>query len=431
MPQRPARNAAWKRWRRREARLRSHQHKPHTNTTFPNLQETARPALWQRGTTEMKKILRDLGPVYVVGVGWHRYQRGSETPYVTLGLQAIRCALNDAGIGFENVDSTYVGTALLGMAPGRAMLRHLGSSNHPLVHIENASASGSAAFRHACIEVGAGMAEVSLVVGVDKPKSPWQRASTGIPSLAEDAVAPFTHFALLTNAYAHAHNVSAEDVAQVAVKNHANGALNPNAHRRQPRTLEEILDGKRVSGTLTALQCCPVGEGAAAVLVASESAIKRLRIAGSKPVRVTASASSVEMAGQGGADAAITGDTVADALAQSSRAPIDVDVLELHDAFTIEELQYVEAMGICKPGEAIHLLREGAFNIGGQVAVSPSGGLIAMGHPLGPTGVGQIGELALQLRHDAGARQQPDARTGLAHMVGIGAVCYVHMLERP
>ena len=90
----------------------------------------------------MKKLLRDLKPIYVVGVGWHRYQRGSDTPYVTLGLQAIRCALDDAGIEFENVDSTYVGTALLGMAPGRAMLRHLGSNKHPLVHIENASASG-------------------------------------------------------------------------------------------------------------------------------------------------------------------------------------------------------------------------------------------------------------------------------------------------
>jgi acetyl-CoA acetyltransferase len=378
----------------------------------------------------MKKILRDLEPVHVIGVGWHRYQRASDTPYVTLGLEAMRGALNDAGISFADVDSTYMGTALLGMAPGRAMLKHLGSNSHPLVHIENASASGSAAFRHACIEVGAGMAEVSLVVGVDKPKSPWQRANTGISSLAEEAIAPFTHFALLTNAYASAFHISAEDVARVAVKNHANGALNPNAHRRQPRTLEEILGGKRISGTLTALQCCPIGEGAAAVLVASESAIKRLDIATSKPVRVTACASSVEVAGQDGADAAITGATIADALAQSGRAPTEVDVLELHDAFTIEELQYVEAMGICKPGEAIHLLREGAFNIGGQVAVSPSGGLIAMGHPLGPTGIGQIGELALQLRHEAGARQQPGARIGLAHMVGIGAVCYVHMLER-
>jgi acetyl-CoA acetyltransferase len=108
-----------------------------------------------------------------------------------------------------------------------------------------------------------------------------------------------------------------------------------------------------------------------------------------------------------------------------------VDLFELHDAFTIEEAQYVEAAGICQPGKYFALLRQGAFDIGGQCAVSPSGGLIAMGHPIGPTGVGQIGELALQLRGAAGARQHPGARVGLAHLVGLGGVGYAHVLVRP
>jgi acetyl-CoA acetyltransferase len=110
-------------------------------------------------------------------------------------------------------------------------------------------------------------------------------------------------------------------------------------------------------------------------------------------------------------------------------APTALDVVELHDAFTIEEVLYVEAMGLCKPGQAIPALKAGEFHIGGRVAVSPSGGLIAMGHPIGPTGVGQIAEIALQLRGEAGQRQQPGARTGLAHMVGVGAVCYAHVLS--
>lgn len=381
----------------------------------------------------MPKTLKDLRPVYVVGVGWHRYQPLSETPYVLLGLPAIRAALADAGIAWTDVESSYIGTGLLGMAAGRAMLKHLGTTGRPLVHIENASASGSAAFRHSCIEVAAGIADVSLVIGVDKP-GPIQRAftKTGIGNLADDAVVPFTHFALLTNEYAHRHGVKPEDVALVAVKNHRNGSLNPHAHRQQARSLEEILGGKPVSGTLTALQCCPVGEGAAAVIVASEEAIKRLGIDPAKAVRVTGAAASSEMAGAAAtADAAITKDTIADALKQAQIAPSQVDVLELHDAFTIEELHYVEAMGICKPGQAIHMLKEGAFDIGGQMAVSPSGGLIAMGHPIGPTGVGQIGEIALQLRGTAGPRQHKGAKVGLAHMVGLGAVCYVHVLQRP
>ena len=381
----------------------------------------------------MAKTLKELRPVYVVGVGWHRYQPLSDTPYVMLGLPAIRDALADAGVAWTDVESSYVGTGLLGMAAGRAMLKHLGATGRPLVHIENASASGSAAFRHACIEIASGIADVSLVVGIDKP-GVVQRAftKTGIGNLADDAIVPFTHFALLTNEYANRHGVAPQDVALVAVKNHRNGALNPHAHRQQERTLEEILGGKPVAGTLTALQCCPVGEGAAAVIVASEEAIKRLGIDPARAVRVTAAAAASERAGAyAAADTAITKDTIADALTQAQVAPKEIDIIELHDAFTIEELQYVEAMGICKPGEAIHLLKEGAFNIGGQCAISPSGGLIAMGHPIGPTGVGQIGELALQLRGDAGRRQHKGAKIGLAHMVGLGAVCYVHVLQRP
>jgi acetyl-CoA acetyltransferase len=381
----------------------------------------------------MAKTLKDLRPVYVVGVGWHRYQPLSDTPYVMLGLPAIRQALSDAGIAWPDVESSYIGTGLLGMAAGRAMLKHLGATGRPLVHIENASASGSAAFRHACIEVAAGIADVSLVIGIDKP-GPVQRAltKTGIGNLADDAIVPFTHFALLTNEYAHRHGVKPEDVALVAVKNHRNGALNPNAHRQQARSLDEILGGKPISGTLTTLQCCPVGEGAAAAIIASEDAIKRLGIDPGRVVRVTASAAASEGAGaHATADAAITKDTIADALHQAGLAPNAVDVLELHDAFTVEELHYVEAMGVCKPGQAIHLLKEGAFDIGGQMAVSASGGLIAMGHPIGPTGVGQIGEVALQLRGEAGARQHKGAKVGLAHMVGLGAVCYAHVLQKP
>ena len=380
----------------------------------------------------MPRKLTDNRAVYVVGVGWHRYQPASETPYVMLGIPAMRMALEDAGIAFDQVDSAYVGAALLGMAAGRPMLKHLGATGLPLVHIENASASGSAAFRHACIEVASGMADVSMVIGVDKP-APVRRAGgeTGIPHLADDAIVPFTHFALLTNEYAHRHGVSPEDVALVAVKNHRNGSLNPHAHRQKERSLDEILGGKRVSGSLTALQCCPVGEGAAAAIVASQEAIERLGRDMSRAVRVTASAASSERAAQfGGADAAITGDTMKAALAQAGRKATEVDILELHDAFTIEELHYVEAMGVCEPGQAIHLLKEGAFDIGGRMAVSPSGGLIAMGHPIGPTGVGQVGEIAMQLRGEAGPRQHKDAKVGMAHMVGVGAVCYVHMFER-
>lgn len=381
----------------------------------------------------MPRTLKDLRPVYVVGVGWHRYQPLSETSFVDLGLAAVRGALKDAGLEWPAVETAYVANALLPMAAGRPILRHLGATGLPLVHIENASASGSTAFRHACIEVASGLCDVSLAVGVDKPTQVVRaERMTGIQHLADDAIVPFTHFALLCDQYARRNGTAVEDIALVAVKNHRNGAKNPHAHRQQERSLEEVLGGRPVSGSLTPLQCCPVGEGGAAVIVASEDGIKRLGLDAGRAIRVTASAARSQRVYEDDTryDANLTGETTRLALREAGIGPDQLDIVELHDAFTVEELEYVEAIGICRDGEAIPLLKEGAFDIGGKCAVNPSGGLIAMGHPIGPTGIGQIGEIVLQLRGEAGARQHRGASVGLAHMVGVGAVCYVHILQK-
>ena len=380
----------------------------------------------------MSKNLNALRPVYVVGVGLHRYQPLSDTPYVDLGLTAVRAALADGGIPWEANEATFFGTGLLGMAAGRAMLRHLGATGSSVVHLENASASGSAAFRAACVEVASGLADVALAVGVDKP-GPVTHAfrHTGIDSLAEDLISLPSHFALVTSEYMSRHDVSVEDLARVAEKNHGNGAKNPFAHRQKARSIDDILSSKPVSGALTALQCCPVGEGAAAVFVMSADAVKRLGVAPDRPVRIASSVTRSEVVNdQVSEDARLTGTTVRQALADAQISALDLDVIELHDAFSIEELLYVEEMGMAPLGQASDAMRDGAFHIGGSCAVSPSGGLIAMGHPIGPTGIGQVVEIATQLRHKAGPRQQPDARFGLAHMCGLGTVCYAHVLTR-
>jgi acetyl-CoA acetyltransferase len=381
----------------------------------------------------MGKTLQDLRPVYVVGIGLHPYQKMSATPYVALGLTAIREALNDAKLGWPSVEAAYHGTALLGMAPTRTMLRHLGASGIPMMQIENASASGSTAFRQAVLDVASGVSDVALAVGVDKP-APVTLAATrnGIESLEGDRVAAFTHFALLSQVYASKHGVAAEDIAQVAVKNSRNGALNPNAQRREAKTLAEVMQGPPIAGALTPLQCCPIGEGAAAVIVASEAAIAQHGLDRSRAMRVVSSVLRSERANEDAIsfDAVLTRETMDQMYAETGLKPGDLDVIELHDAFAVEEIFYLEAMGICGSGEAPRWLKDGAFDIGGQVAVSPSGGLLAMGHPIGPTGVGQIAEVARQLRGEAGARQHKNARRGLAHMVGVGAVCAVHVLAR-
>jgi len=382
----------------------------------------------------MAMTLKDLRPVYVAGIGFHRYQFLSETPYVTLGLTAVRAALTDAGLAWPAVESAYFAKALLPMAPGRAMLRHLGDHGLSIVHVENASASGSAAFRHACMEIASGLADIALVVGVDKPMPVGRAESLArIGSLADDAIAPFTHFALLADAYAHRTGASVEDIALVAVKNHRNGSKNPFAQHQKERTLDEILGGKKIAGGFTSLQCTPVGEGAAAVIVASEEGLRRQGLGLDRAVRVASSAARSQHLYDDATryDAMLTQETAGIALAQAQISATELDVVELHDAFTVEEVEYVEAMGLCPDGQAVPMLKEGAFDIAGRCAVSPSGGLISMGHPIGPTGVGQIGEITRQLRGEAGPRQHPSARTGLAHMVGVGAVCYVHVLQRP
>lgn len=370
---------------------------------------------------------------YVIGVGLHPYQAPSQIPYTHLGLTAVRAALADADITWPAVESAFVGTALVGAAAGRPMLRHLGASGLSVTQVENASASGSSAVRQAWLEVASGAADVAIAVGVDKPamRSDGYRES-GIVDLADGLIAPPTHFALLLEQYGRRYGVSAEQIAHVAVKNHRNGAANPNAARRQLLSTEEVLAATPIAGALTKYQCCPVTEGSAAVIIASDEAIARLGVNRSRSVRIAASTQRSEELYDADLfpDAELTRATTAQALAEAGITFRDLDVVEVHDAFAIEELVYIEAIGLSEPGRAAVDVAAGEFDIGGRCAVSASGGLLSMGHPVGPTGVGQIAEITAQLRGEAGTRQQPGARIGLAHMLGIGTVCIEHVLVK-
>lgn len=383
----------------------------------------------------MSRLLRERD-VYVVGIGMHRYQFPSDTPYVTLGLAALREALTDANVTWPQVQSAVVGTAALGMAAGRVMLRHLGSTGLEVAQVENASASGSTAFRMACLQVASGERDVALAVGVDK-FGDGRRAvlKDGISPLSPTAHVPLVKFALLARRGLREGGLKLEELAAVAVKNHGNAALNPYAQFRKPRTLEQVLQSAKVAGELTALQCTPRGEGAAAVIVASGDAIRRLGLDRSRAIRVLSSAATSERLPEdapSGMPALVDLVRVssAQALEAAGVGPRDLDLVELHDAFSIEELLYTEAIGLCGHGEGADFLRRGASAIGGECAVNASGGLIAMGHPLGPTGVGQVAEITRQLRGEAGERQHAGARLGLAHMIGLGSVAVAHVLAK-
>lgn len=374
-------------------------------------------------------------PVYAVGIGLHPYQFPTETPYVTLGLTAVREALSDSGLAWSDIPSAVVGTAGIGMATGRVLFRHLGSTGLEVQQVENASASGSTAVRNACLQLASGEHDVVLALGVDKFGDGRRAAlKDGLVPLSPSAHIPLVKFAMLGRRLMRERGLTAQDLALVAVKNHGNAALNPYAQFRKPRTLEQVLGSARVAGDLTALQCTPRGEGAAAVVLASEAGMRRLKIDRSRAVRILSSVSSSETLAAG----VTSSPPIIEMVRSSARAafeaagvdPRELDLLELHDAFTIEEIVYSEVMGICEPGEGLDYLRRGDSQIGGRCAVNASGGLLGMGHPIGPTGVGQIAEIVRQLRGEASGRQHPNARLAMAHMIGLGSIAVAHVLSK-
>lgn len=370
--------------------------------------------------------------VYVAGIGLHPYQFPSDTPYTHLGLTAVRGALADAGLDWKQVQSAYVGTTSIGMAAGRVMFRHLGSTGLSVTQVENASASGSFAFRQACMEVAHGISDVVLAVGMDKHGDGRRAANKdGLERLSDTATIPAVKFALMARSYLRERGASIESMAKVAVKNHGNASRNPYAQFRKPRTLEQVLASPKVAGDLTVQQCCPRGEGAAATLLVSGRALKRLGLDPKRCVRVRASLANSERDettyGQGPID--LVHSSAQAALEAAGIGATQLDLLELHDAFSVEELLYSEAVGVCAPGEGAAYLERGDSQIGGRCAINASGGLIGMGHPLGPTGIGQIAEITRQIRGEAEGRQHPNARWGMAHMIGLGSVAIAHVLS--
>ena len=379
------------------------------------------------------QTLNDMRPVYVIGVGMHKYQFASDTLYIDMGLTAVRGALSDAGIEFPQIESAYIGCTGIGMAAGRIMFNHLGSTGLACTQVENASASGSSAFQMAVLEVAAGRRDVALAVGVDKYGDQLRAvAKEKVNRLSDTASIPLVKYAIMAEYLKKEKGLSADDLARVASKNHTNASKNPFAQFQKPRSVEQVLASTLVAGTTTSLMCCPRGDGAAAAIVASEDAIRRLGINGGKPIRVTASVLQSERPQVGREIPSVTlAQRVAEmTYAEAGITPDALDVVELHDAFAIEEILYTETFGLAPKGEGQHFLRDGGSAIGGKCCVNSSGGLIGQGHPLGPTGLGQIHEVTRQLRGENGERQQPDAKIGMAHMIGLGSISIAHILQK-
>ncbi len=377
--------------------------------------------------------------VAVLGVGMHRFGTWADRSNKDLLRDAGLAALEDAGIGFDRVGTAYVGYIFDGVMSGTRAMKEFGLTGVPILHVEAASATGACAFREACRAVASGEVEIAMAAGYDKMTAMIQQSGGGLAGQEmDDVILPAGFFAMWATRRMHERGTRPEHLAKIAAKNWNNGAKNPMSQRQadRPITAEKVLGSRMVAWPLTTMMSCPIGDGAAVAIVGSKKLARELRP--DRPVvSVLASTLRSETYERGPlfqgpvvGPARMSVDGSRDVYEESGVGPEDLDLVQVHDAFAIEELEYYELLGICRPGEGEGLVERGDTELGGRIPFSTDGGLIARGHPGGPTGLAQIWETTLQLRGEAGPRQVKGARTGLCHMMGGGSVCVIHILRR-
>jgi len=386
----------------------------------------------------MRKALRFEG-VAVAGIGMVRFGMLRDTPINHLARDAGLLALHDAGMTLADVDEAFVGYIQLASMLGVKAMKELGLTGLPVSHVENASATGLVAFREAAWAVSSGRADVAMALCFDKFTDMVPRGGRGAGRDQIDApILPAAYFALWAQRRMHDRGTTVEQLAAVAAKNWNYGAACPFAHRRPDHvvTVEEVLASRMVAEPLTTMMCCPPDDGAACIILARDDLV-RARQPDRPLIRPVASALQSEsytpghtFVGPVVGPSAMTRATADECYEAAGLGPDDVDLAFCHDAFINEELEYYELLGFCPEGDAEKLVAEGATGPGGRIPFNTDGGLLARGHPGGPTGLAMIHESVLQLRGQAEGRQVDGARLALAHLVGGGSVATVNLLQR-
>lgn len=380
---------------------------------------------------------------YVIGAGQSAFGSFPEETYLTLFEEAFEGALDNAGdLSSERIDEAFLGTLGVGgrqiglSAP--AVTEHVGLHGIPTTRIENACAASGYAFRQAVIAVRSGMADVALAGGYEvmtdtsADQTKWWLGVSGETEWERTSGTTFAGvYAQMASAHMEEYGTMTEDLSRVAVKNHSNGAQNPNAHLGFECSLDDAVSAPMVADPLTLYHCCPTTDGASAVLVASEEVAREhceelIRVAGAG-----ASSGRVGLFQRGSFTSIPASVRAGEAAYEEAEInPEDLDFAEVHDCFAIAELLAYEDLGFCERGEAGRLLREGVTDSDGELPTNTSGGLKSKGHPIGATGTGQIVEAFDQLTGTAHV-QVEKPRYGLTHNVGgSGGGVTVHVFER-
>ncbi len=385
-----------------------------------------------------------MSKVAIVGIGHSRFGRRTDVNIAELAFESIKQAVDDAGVDKKDIRNVVVGsmgTWYEESLPAVVLGEYAGLSGVGTMRVEAACASGSAALKSAYNSILSGEGDVAMAVGVEKMTEVDSSTSVELIGRAGSYTWEFenygitfpAYYALYAVAHMNRYGTTEEDMSRVAVKAHHYGAMNPLAQFQKEITLEKALGSQVVAWPLKLYDACPLTDGSAAVILASEDVARKLT---DTPVWIRGvgySSDTANMSRRGsyvGLEAAVRAARTAYAMAKVS--PEEIDVATAHDCFTIAELMAYEDLGFCKKGEAARMVREGETELGGRIPVNLDGGLKAKGHPIGATGVSMAVEITKQLRGEAGKRQAPIRKgTGLVHNIGgTGHYAYVTILSR-
>ncbi|WP_392875162.1 lipid-transfer protein [Streptomyces sp. LN499] len=394
---------------------------------------------------------------YIVGVGMTKFEKPEtrDWQYWDMAREAGSAALADAGVRYEQVQQVPVGYCFQASTAGQRAAYELGLTGVPVYNVNNNCATGSTALMMARQFVEGGIGDCVLALGFEK-MARGALGGGGSDGGADFRTSPVArHYGIMAAAHgfemspptaqifgnaAREHmdryGTTEAQLAAVGAKNHRHSVNNPYAQFQDAYTVDEILAARTIHRPLTKLQCSPTSDGAAAAVVVSERFVESHGL-GDRAVEIVAQAMTTDTGESFASGSCIdaVGRPMSRAAAQqvydtSGLSAADLDVIELHDCFSINELLTYEALGLCGEGESGKLVESGATTYGGRWVVNPSGGLISKGHPLGATGIAQAAELTWQLRGEAGPRQVADARVGLAHNIGLGGAAVVTLLRR-
>jgi len=377
--------------------------------------------------------------VYIIGVGMTKFGELWDKSLRDLFVEASLKAIESAGI--DHIESMYIGAMSPGLFVGQEHIAsllsdYLGNQGIAAAHVESACASGGIAVRQGYIEVASGISDIVLAGGVEKMND-GADVTFALASASDQEYEAFHGvtfpglYAMIARAHMDKYGTTREQLADVAVKNHDHGLKNPNAQFQMAINRDAVMRSTMVADPLGLLDCSPVTDGAAAVIICSEEIAKK---SGKPLVKIRASSQATDHVALHSRKDLASLPSVARAAEKAYKdadiKPENIDVIEVHDCFTIAELVVTEELGIVERGKSGAAVESGMTRLGGKIPVNTSGGLKSKGHPVGATGAAQIIEIVEQLQNNAGERQVSGARLGLAqNMGGSGGSCVVHILE--